>query len=293
MSKLGLVMSLFSLVALTLGSAVHAGPAAAATGFHAAFAAESAFLTLSAGQSGQFAVGFTNTGDRPWVKGLVRNQANLATANPLGNTTDFTAGWANGWLSPNRYAAQQAAVVAPEQVGYFVYSITVPAGAPLGEHRFYGRPLIEGVTWLEDVGYYQSVTVVGGVVSRSTAITGVSPAGPSTNTRPTVSGTTGVAGCTVTVFDEGIAVGWGTTDASGSFAIRTDALAVGTHSLSASASCSDGFHASATSAPYTVLAGGDDHRRHHDDGHRDDHGHHHDDGHRDNHDDDGHERGHD
>ena len=293
MSRLVVFATLFTMFALTLTASLDSRPAAAATGFHTVYFGESSFLALPRGQSGQFAVGFTNTGDQPWVKGIAGQQASLATAAPLDNTTDFSAGWANGWLSPNRYAAQQATLVAPGQVGYFVYSITVPTGAPFGEHRFWGRPSIDGVGFLEDVGYYQSVTVVGGVVSRSTAITGVSPAGPSTNTRPTVSGTTGVAGCTVTVFDEGIAVGWGTTDASGSFAIRTDALAVGTHSLSASAICPDGFHAAATSAPYTVLAGGDDHRRHHDDGHRDDHGHHHDDGHRDNHDDDGHERGHD
>lgn len=141
-----------------------AAPAQAATaGYHAAYFSETDFLTLSPGGSGQFAVGYLNSGDRSWAKGTT-TQANLATAVPLDNTRDFSAGWSVGWASANRYATQNASVVSPGQVGFFIYNVTVPATAPGGEHRFYGRPVIDGLTFLEDYGYYQSVTVINAAI---------------------------------------------------------------------------------------------------------------------------------
>jgi len=142
----------FSMLASTL-------PANAAVGYHAAYFSESDFLAKSAGQTGQFAVGYTNTGDQSWVKGAAGQQANLGTAAPLDNTRDSTAGWSNGWLSANRYTAQDASLVAPGQIGFFIYNFTVPAGTAAGEHRFYGREVVDGVTWMEDYGYYQSNTI--------------------------------------------------------------------------------------------------------------------------------------
>jgi len=140
------------------------GPAQAATaGYHAAYFSETDFLTLSPGTSGQFAVGYLNSGDRSWAQGTT-SQANLATAAPLDNTRDFSAGWSVGWASANRYATQNASVVSPGQVGFFIYNVVVPAAAPAGEHRFYGRPVIDGLAFLEDYGYYQSVTVINAAV---------------------------------------------------------------------------------------------------------------------------------
>ena len=129
----------FSMLASTI-------PANAAAGYHAAYFVESNFLSGAPGTSGQFSVGYTNTGDQAWVKGAANQQANLGTAAPLDNTTDFTAGWANGWLSANRYTAQSAALVAPGQIGFFIWNFTIPATAGAGEHRFYGREVIDGVT---------------------------------------------------------------------------------------------------------------------------------------------------
>ncbi|MSQ36766.1 MAG: hypothetical protein EXR61_00430, partial [Chloroflexi bacterium] len=54
---------------LALAPFALAAPAAAAPGYHAAYFSESSFLSLSPGQSGQFAVGFSNTGDQGWLKG--------------------------------------------------------------------------------------------------------------------------------------------------------------------------------------------------------------------------------
>ena len=46
-----------------------AGQAAAVSGYDSAYFGESAFLTLGPGQSGQFAVGFNNTGSTGWLTG--------------------------------------------------------------------------------------------------------------------------------------------------------------------------------------------------------------------------------
>jgi len=117
------------------------------------------------------------------------------------------------------------------------------------------------VTLLEDFGYYQSVNVVGGstgtVTTGTVTITGVLPASPSFNQRPTVTGNTAGALCAVTIYDGVATIATGTSDSSGNFAITTAAIAVGAHSLSATAVCTDGFHASANWFAYTVLSSGD------------------------------------
>jgi hypothetical protein len=215
---------------LALSALIGAVPAAALSGFHAAYFSESDFLARSPGQTGQFAVGYTNTGDQAWVAGAANQQANLATAAPLNNTTDFTAGWSNGWLSANRYTAQNAALVAPGQIGFFIYNFTVPTNAAAGEHRFYGRPVIDGVTFMEDYGYYQSVVVQAG----SVLINSTTPASPSTVNQPVVNGTGATPSSTVSIFDGATSVGTGTADSAGAFAITTSVLAEGCHTLTAS-----------------------------------------------------------
>lgn len=238
----------FAIAASTLSAAA---PAAAAAGFHAAFFSESDFLSLAPGQSGQFAVGYTNTGDQAWVRGATNQQANLATAAPLDNTT--LSAWNSGWLSANRYAAQGAALVAPGQIGFFTYTVKVPTSQPTGVVNFYGRPVIDGVTFLEDYGYYQAVNVAAG----SVLITSTLPVSPNANPRPTVNGTGAGVSCTVTVYEGTAALGSGTSDASTNFVVGlSTSLSTGAHVLTASATCPDGsFKASGNTFAYTVASG--------------------------------------
>jgi len=214
----------FSMLASTI-------PANAAVGFHAAYFSESDFLAKSQGQTGQFAVGYTNTGDRAWVQGAAGQQANLATAAPLDNTNDFTAGWSNGWLSSNRYTAQNAALVAPGQIGFFIYNFTVPAAAVAGEHRFYGREVIDGVTFMEDYGYYQSVTVgaaaAGPVLNTLTPNTGTNAGGTSV----VVDGTGFVCTPALPTVNFGTTAGTVTSCGATSITVTSPAGAVGTSSV--------------------------------------------------------------
>lgn len=220
-------------IALTLAPVAGALPAAAATpGFHAAYFSESSFVTLSPGQTGQFSVGYTNTGDQAWAKGQTGKEASLHTASPLDNPLDFTAGWGVSWTSANVYAKQANDLVAPGQVGFFVYSVKVPAAHAFGTKTFYGRPSIDGVGFMEDYGYFQVVTIAGTV-----AITSVTPTSPSTNNKPTLNGNGAGANETVSITDgtAGATVGTGTADANGVWTITlTSALTGGTHTLIAS-----------------------------------------------------------
>lgn len=143
-------------------------PANAAEGNHAAFFSESAFLSLAPGETGQFSVGFTNTGDQTWVGGELR------TSFPLNNTNASDSGWAKDWPAASVYARQAPAIVAPGGIAYFTYSVVVPLNAT-GSYSFYGRLVVNGQP-LEDWGYYQTATVkqstfVGGVPNASGPLT--------------------------------------------------------------------------------------------------------------------------
>ncbi len=139
-----------------------AGQAAAVTGYDSAYFGESAFLTLGPGQSGQFAVGFNNTGSTGWLTGS-SSQVDLAVCLPdkvTCNTLSPNAAFANGWLSATDYATTSTTYVGPGQTGYFVYNVTVPAGAAPGTYRFNGDLALHATaSMIHPQGYYQDVQV--------------------------------------------------------------------------------------------------------------------------------------
>jgi len=227
--------------AVALSLLVSAIPASATTtGFHAAWVAQSAYATAQPGQVIQMSTSYQNTGDQPWIQGrLGTSQANFATAAPRDNTTLFTAGWAagQGWLAPNRYAAQANALVVTSQLGSWAWTAKVPAGTPAGDVFFYGVPVIDGVGFMEDYGFFLKVTVQAGPVT----ITGTLPASPSTSSIPIVQGSGAGGSCAVTVYDGSIAVGSGTSDSSGTFSLSAGPLGAGSHNLTASSVCAAGL----------------------------------------------------
>lgn len=124
------------------------------SGYHSHWAAQSAYPTLAPGAtSATLSVQFTNTGTRSWVKGSAGQQANLGV---VGDVTTWSSLGVN-WLSPNRVAAQTEASVAPGAVGTFSFQVIAPATP--GVYRIAVRPVIDGVTWMEDDGVYLVVTV--------------------------------------------------------------------------------------------------------------------------------------
>ena len=122
---------------------IPAGPS-----YHAAFYTQSAFPVASPGQTVQWIIAFTNTGLTGW------NALRLGTSNPQDAPSALAA---PSWIAPNRPAQQTTAYVAPGQQAWFIVNLAAPSTP--GTYRLYIRPLIEGVTWLEDSGAYVDLVV--------------------------------------------------------------------------------------------------------------------------------------
>jgi uncharacterized protein YkwD len=137
------------------GSGVVAPPAPS---FHSAFQSESPWPTLAPGTSTTLTVKFTNTGTATWQKGVVGKQANLGLN---GDTLAFAdLGMNDGWLSANRLATTAEATVGPGQTGTFTFNVRAPANP--GTYRLPLRPVIDGVTWMEDSGVFMVIASSGG-----------------------------------------------------------------------------------------------------------------------------------
>lgn len=139
---------------VTFGSVVDRtfSSAPPAPAYHAAFFAQAAYPVASPGQVVQWVIAFTNTGATGWSSSST--ETHLGTAHPLDSTTPLST---SAWLSANRAARQTTTWVGPGQQAWFI--VTLHAPAQPGTYRLYVRPVIDGVTWLEDVGAYVDLTV--------------------------------------------------------------------------------------------------------------------------------------
>lgn len=134
-------------------------------GFHSAWVSQSPWPTVQAGAvSAPYTVTFRNTGSRAWRRGVPGEQANLGI---VGDDRSFS-GWAVDWPSADRVAIQTESEVAPGATGTFTLRFRAPAAN--GTYRIGLRPVIDGVTWMEDQGVFLVVTVTGGT-SRVPALT--------------------------------------------------------------------------------------------------------------------------
>jgi hypothetical protein len=121
--------------------------------YHSAWVSESAWPTIAVGQTTTLSVTFQNAGTVSWTKGA-GTQANLGV-----NGDDRTVsqlGMAVGWPVPDRPAVQDAASVPPGATSSFTFAIR---GVTPGTFSIHLRPVIDGVTWMEDQGVYMVVTV--------------------------------------------------------------------------------------------------------------------------------------
>ncbi len=135
------------------GSGTVVPPTAPTQSYHAAFQSESAWPTLVPGTSTTLTVKFTNTGTSTWQRGVAGKQANLGLN---GDTLAFAAlGMNDGWLSANRLATTTEATVGPGQTGTFTFNVRAPATA--GTYDLPLRPVIDGVTWMEDSGVFMVI----------------------------------------------------------------------------------------------------------------------------------------
>jgi hypothetical protein len=142
-----------------------AGPSRAASSYDSAYFGESAFLSLNPGQSGQFAVGFNNTGSTGWQIGTA-SQVDLQVCGSDKVTCGIpsaNAAWASGWLRSTVYATTTTAYVGPGQTGFFVYNIVAPSNSAGQTVRFNGDLALDvSGQQLHPQGYYQDATVNAG-----------------------------------------------------------------------------------------------------------------------------------
>lgn len=146
------VVTFGGVVDSTFGATVSAPAPAPAPSYHAQFYAQSPFPVASPGQQVQWTIAFTNTGATGWALGS--NEAHLGTMHPQDGASPLATG---SWLSPNRAARQTTSYVAPGQQGWFIVTLAAPAQP--GIYRLYLRPVIDGVTWMEDAGAFVDLVV--------------------------------------------------------------------------------------------------------------------------------------
>ncbi len=124
-----------------------------ASSFHSAWVSETPWPTIAVGQTATVSIAFRNTGTATWTKGAP-TQANLGIN---GDDRTFSQiGMAVGWPVPDRPAIQDASAVPPGSIAFFTFTVR---GAVPGTYSLHVRPVIDGITWMEDQGVYITVAV--------------------------------------------------------------------------------------------------------------------------------------
>jgi len=127
-------------------------------GFHSRWVGESAFPTVDPSQTTPaMTITFRNAGTRSWRRGVFGEQVNLGI-----NGDDRTlSAYGVNWPTPDRPAIQNEALVAPGQNATFTFAMRGPATP--GTYQLHLRPVVDGVTWMEDEGVFMYITVRGAV----------------------------------------------------------------------------------------------------------------------------------
>ncbi len=125
-------------------------------GFHSRWVSQSAYPTVDPDQAtAPLTLTFRNAGSRAWRRGVAGEQATLGI-----NGDDRTLGaYGVSWPTPDRPAIQNEAVVGPGQNATFTFAIRGPSTP--GTYQLHLRPVVDGVTWMEDEGVFMYLTVRG------------------------------------------------------------------------------------------------------------------------------------
>src|SRR5256714_6232784 len=121
--------------------------------FHSIWMAQSGYPSMAFGGTAQVWVKVMNSGSATWTKGT-STEARIGVVNDDQTLTNL--GLADGWLLSNRPAAQAEDTVLPGQSATFSFSVR---GVRLGSYPLRLRPVIDGITWMEDQGIFLQITV--------------------------------------------------------------------------------------------------------------------------------------
>src|SRR5437762_12478406 len=177
--------------ALAFSMMAAAVPAAAVTGYDSAYAGESAFVNITAGQTQNFQVFFANVGTSSWQKGGA-TEVDLAACledKVTSNAQDASeATWnppTGGWLSATRYATTTQTTTPPGSLGTFSYNIMAPVGVAAGIYHFNGDVVLASTgERIHPEGYFQDANT--GVSAGAATITLLNPNTGSSNGGDTI-----------------------------------------------------------------------------------------------------------
>ena len=124
------------------------------SGYHSRWTAQSPDPIVTAGEETTLVVALENTGSRGWRRGVADQQTTLGTSDPQDAEHPELAA---DWLSASRVTSTTTEYVGPGEVGWFAFAVRAPSSA--GEYRLGLRPLVEGVSWLEDDGIFFTIHV--------------------------------------------------------------------------------------------------------------------------------------
>jgi|GEM_PF-1971395 len=122
---------------------------------HSIWTGQSGYPTIRQGEKANVWIDFKNTGDTIWKK-TGYNPTRLGTNHPQDRASQFKG---NNWLLPNRIQLEKDQVF-PGETGRFSFEMNVLSTTPEGVYREYFRPVVDGVTWMEDNGVFLDVKVV-------------------------------------------------------------------------------------------------------------------------------------
>jgi stage II sporulation protein D len=115
--------------------------------------AQSPSLAMAPGDTTELWVDFKNVGNTAW-KADGPTPMRLGTARKLDRQSGF---YHSTWINQNRAATMTPAVVNPGEVARF--SFTIQAPQKIGKYKEYFLPVIDNLTWLNDVGLYWDISV--------------------------------------------------------------------------------------------------------------------------------------
>ena len=144
--------------------------------YSAEFVGASSYPTVTSGTQATVYIDYRNNGGQAWSR-TGANPVRLGTSQPLDRSSAVSS---SSWINPHRAASFAGRVesggsvtdtdtIAPGDVARFQFAVTGPPTGTTRVYREYFRPVVEGITWLEDVGAYWDVTVQPGTYAYSYA----------------------------------------------------------------------------------------------------------------------------
>lgn len=118
---------------------------------HSQWYTQSVVPPIAPGDIADVTIQFLNTGHVAWIRGTP-SELRLGETGPQPLPTEMKV----GWPLPDRPAVQTEAVVYEDQVATFNFRV---AGTAPGRYRLHVRPVVDGVSWLDDEEVYVEITV--------------------------------------------------------------------------------------------------------------------------------------